>query len=423
MDNYNRRTWLKTSLLTIAGTTLLLPEVKAKLIHETEKKYKLLGKAKDEAYWELVKAGFTFENNVHYFNTASLGPSPVMVRSATQKFRETLDAFPSKYGWGAWKEEKEQVREKVAKVLKVSAEEIALTHNTTEGMNLIASSLNLKEGDEVILSNHEHHTGTIPWIYHQEQKGVKLVRPKLPILPKSKEELVEIYRKAIGPRTRVISIVHMTNTNGMIMPIKEISTMAHEYGILVAVDGAQTLGMLDFDLHDLGCDFYAASGHKWLFSPKGMGVLYAKKEVQHHLKAMIVCSGYKDESIRRLENYNTRNLPELLGLGVAVDYLNLIGQENKMARIYALKHYFRSQIQKNPKLVIKSPEADELSAGITVVEVKDKAVKDVKQALFDNHNIDCRPMRSHSLNALRISLNIFNTKADIDYLVRALEQV
>ena len=289
MEAISRRTWLKTGLLTLAGATLLPLEVKAKLIAETENHYDKLSQLNpnDEAYWNLIKKDFSFENNLYYFNTASLGPSPDTVRLATHEFRNTLDAFPSKYGWGAWTEEKEGVRKKIAQLLKVSEEEIALTHNTTEGMNLVASSLNLQAGDEVILANHEHHTGTIPWIYHQERKGIKLVRPELPILPKTQEEIVEVYRKAITPKTKVISLVHMTNTNGMILPIKAISEMAHKKGILVVVDGAQTIGMLDFNLAELGCDFFAASGHKWLFSPKGMGIFYARKATQHHLKILI----------------------------------------------------------------------------------------------------------------------------------------
>lgn len=424
-NSISRRSWLKTSFLATAGTALFPNEVHAKLVHQANNTALSLDNtlASEERYWELVQQQFTFEEGLHYFNTASLGPSPDMVRQATRQFRDQLDGFPSKYGWGAWKEEKEMVREKAAALLKVSAEEIALTHNTTEGMNLVASSLDLKAGDEIILSNHEHHTGTIPWIYHQEKKGVKIIRPELPILPSNKEEIVAIYRKAITPKTKVISMVHLTNTNGMILPVKEVSELAHQHGILVAVDGAQSLAMLDLDLHDLGCDFYSASGHKWLFSPKGMGLFYAKKEAQQHLKAMIVCHGYDDPSIRRLENYNTRNLPELLGMGVALDYQNLISPKQKQDRIYALKHYFRNNIKGNAKFAIKTPEADDLSAGITVVELKDRDVKEVKKQLFEQYKIDCRPMSSHGLNALRLSLNIFNTKAEIDYLVKALKVV
>lgn len=378
----------------------------------------------DEHYWELVKKEFDFAEGLTYFNNASLGPCPKLVVDATNEYRALLDGFPSKYMWGAWRNEVEQTREKVAGMFAVNKEEIALIHNTTEGMNLIAHSLELKAGDEVILANHEHTSGTACWQYWQEERnGVKLVRPELPILPKSEDEIVEVYKKAITPNTKVISMVHATNTNGMILPVKKVSQMAHERGILVAVDGAQTAGTFKIDLHDLECDFYAASAHKFMFAPKGMGVFYAKKDSQKYLKALIVARGWKDKSIRRLENYNTRNLPELLGMGMSVDYYNLIGADKRENRLRDLKTYFRSALENDERFALKTPVHDELSCAIQNVEVVGKKVTDVKSKLMDDYGIDCRPMSSHDINGLRIALSVFTTKADVDYLVNALKEI
>lgn len=387
-------------------------------------RYILSDDRNDEGYWELVKKEFDFAKGLTYFNNASLGPCPKLVVDATNHYRALLDGFPSKYMWGGWQKEKEQTREKVAGMFSVDKEEIALIHNTTEGMNLVASSMELEAGDEVILANHEHTSGTACWQYWQEERnGVKLVRPKLPLLPESKEELVEVYRQAITSKTKVISLVHGTNTNGMILPIKEISRMAHEKGILVAVDGAQTAGTFKIDLHDLECDFYAASAHKFMFAPKGMGVFYAKKDSQKYLKALIVARGWKDKSIRRLENYNTRNLPELLGMGMSVDYYNLIGAEKRENRLRDLKTYFRSSLENDERFTFKTPIHDELSCAIQNVEVEGQKVTEVKSKLMDDYGIDCRPMSSHEINGLRIALSVFTTKADVDYLVNALKDL
>jgi len=373
-------------------------------------------------YWRLVQRQFRLEPGLVYLNNASLGPSPALVTDATEAFRRQLDAFPSRYMWGAWSEEKEAVRSKAAALLGASPEEIAIIHNTTEGMNLVASSLGLEPGDEVILADHEHFSGTIPWQYWQEPKGIKLVRPTLPILPSKPEEIVEVYRRAITARTKVISMCHVVNTNGMILPVKEVAAMARERGILVAVDGAQAPGMINVDLHDLGCDFYAASSHKWLFSPKGVGIFYARQASQPLLKPLIVAHGWEDESIRRLENYNTRNLPEVLGLGVAFDFQNLVGPDRRQARIYALKRYFRDRIAGDSALVVKSPASDELSAGITTFEVVGRDVKEVAEVLAERHRIDCRPMTSHGLNGLRISLSIFNSEEQVDVLIGGIRE-
>ena len=199
--------------------------------------------------------------------------------------------------------------------------------------------------------------------------------------------------------------------------------MAHANGILVAVDGAQAAGMITTNLHDLDCDFYAASSHKWLFSPKGVGIFYAKQSSQHHLRPLIVANGYQDKSIRRLENYNTRNLPEVLGLGSALSFHQLIGAEKIQSRGLALKSYFKDKLVENPNFKFKSPALDQLSAAIQTVEVVGKDVNKVRDELFESYRIDTRPMTTYGLNGLRISFAVYNTKEDVDYLINALLKI
>jgi len=426
MENNKRRKFIKSVSTGILGS-LAIPNLASGYNNQNANDDSSISFSNlpetSEAYWELVKSQFRFASQLFYFNNASLGPSPIPVQHATQNYRELLDGFPSKYMWGEWKDEKERTRKGIADLFSVSEEEIALIHNTTEGMNLVARSFDLQPDDEIILADHEHPSGTVAWEVWQESKGVKIVRPQLPMLPKTVDEVVDVYRKAITPKTRIISMCHIVNTTGMILPVKEISEMANQRGILVAVDGAQSAGMFQFDLHELGCNFYAASSHKWLFSPKGVGVFYAKKESQHYLKPLIVARGHEDKSIRRLENYNTRNLPELLGLGAAVDFYNQIGQEKINRRSFELKEYFREKIANNSKFKLKTPSANELSCAIQVVEVIGRDVLEVRKLLFEKYGIDCRPMTGFELNALRFSFAIYITKKDIDYLVKALSEL
>lgn len=422
----NRRKFLKNIGVGVAGTLTLPAQGWATSAQPIESSLALLKTFTDkttEPYWETVASQFRFAKGVHYFNNGSLGACPLPIREATNAFRNTLDDFPSKYMWGGWDAEKEITRKKVADLFSVSKEEIALIHNTTEGMNLIARSLELNAGDEVILADHEHTSAVAPWTVWQGEKGIKLVRPVLPILPKTKSEIISVFKNAITAKTKVISICHIVNTNGMMLPIKEISKMAHEAGILVAVDGAQGAGMVQTNLKEMDCDFYTVSAHKWLFAPKGIGIFYAKKEAQPLLKPLIVARGYEDNSVRRLENYNTRNLPELLALGAALDYRNTIGGDVIHNRTYELKTYFLNQIKDTKSIVLKTPSNDELSAGIQVVEIKNKDVEDVKNMLFDDYGIDSRPMTKFGLNAVRLSFAIFITKKDIDMLVEALNNI
>ncbi|MAD97595.1 MAG: aminotransferase [Flavobacteriaceae bacterium] len=425
MAQTDRRKFLQSLTAGVAGLSLY-PTFGANLtlnLKENNQQFINLKDDASEAFWEKVKNQFRFAAGVRYFNNASLGSSAIPIRKATNEFRDILDDFPSKYMWGGWTDEKEKTRLAVADYFSVDKEEIAITHNTTEGMNLIAKSFDFQKGDEVLISNHDHTSARIPWEVWQVEKGIKLTKVSVPNLPKSKEAIVDLYRKAITPKTKVISLCHIVNTNGMIFPIKEISEIAHKKGILVAVDGAQSAGMFNIDLHELGCDFYTASSHKWLFSPKGVGVFYARKESQKHLKPLIVCRGHKDTSIRRLENYNTRNLPEFLGLGASIDFLNSIGKQKIHDRSFELKNYFRSKLENNDKVRFKTPKSDDLSAAIQVVEVVGKDVRQVKKELFDTYGIDCRPMSGLYLNALRFSFAIYITKKDIDDLVAALHTI
>ncbi|MEE4114689.1 MAG: aminotransferase class V-fold PLP-dependent enzyme, partial [Marinilabiliaceae bacterium] len=365
---YNRRKFIRNSAAVLAGAVMLPESVSA--TRSGSNISILSNNFTDESYWEFLKSQFSLLEGMRYFNNGSLGPSPEYVIDRTEKYRRTLDGYPSKYMWGGWNGEKEDVRKLIATLLGADKEEIAIIHNTSEGMNIFARSFNLREGDEVILADHEHRTGVAPFEYFCQGRGVKLIRPVLPVLPESGEELFDVYRRAITPRTKLISMVHMTNTNGMILPVKEVSALAHSKGIMVCVDAAQSVGHIKTDVKELGCDFIAASGHKWLWGPKGTGILYAARDKQHLLSPLMVSQNWSDTSIRMFEDYNTRNLPELLGLGTAIDFNNIIGTGKKEQRIYELKRYFRSMIEGQKKFILKTPAPDDLSAGIQVVEIE-----------------------------------------------------
>jgi len=417
----NRRNFIRSSAAGLVGS-LLVSSKSYGFSSPLKDNLSIGDPSDDENWWEFLKSQFSLEDGLLYFNNGSLGASPEYVIDKTEMFRRQLDGYPSKYMWGGWEADKEKVRGQIAGYFSANSDEIAIIHNTTEGMNLFARSINLKEGDEIILADHEHRTGVAPYEYYCKPMGVKLVRPVLPLLPESPEELLDVYKKAITPRTRIISMVHMTNTNGMILPVKEVSELAHSKGILVCVDGAQSVGMFKFSMKELGCDFYSASGHKWLFGPKGTGILFASEEKMGLLRPLLVSTDWKRTDIRMFEDYNTRNLPEFLGLGAAIEFNNMIGQERKQERIYDLKRYFRSSIEGDKRFRIMTPGSDSLSVGIQVVEIAGKKAADASQFLLDKYRIDCRPMNSNGLNVLRISLSLCNTKNDIDILIKALKE-
>lgn len=176
------------------------------------------------------------------------------------------------------------------------------------------------------------------------------------------------------------------------------------------------------DLHGLGCDFYAASAHKWLLSPKGVVIFYARHEAQHLLKPLVVAAKWEDRSIRRFENYNTCDLPEVLGLGETLDFQRLFGPARTQQRILGLKQRLREALAGDPRFPLKTPAPDTLSAGITTVEVVGREVREMGTALSERHRIDCRPVSSHGLNGLRISLCVFNGEDQVELLLQGMRE-
>ena len=416
----DRRKAIRNTLLGI-GTAASPKTIYKLLSRDDDLKNQLdLYQAESEPFWHLIKSQFKFADAIKYFNNASLGSSPLSVIDATEEFRRTLESFPSRYMWGGWKDQIQMVKADAAGLLNAEIDEIAIIHNTTEGMNVIANSLDLKPGDEVILSDHEHRTGLSPWIYHQEKKGVKLVRPTLPLVPDDPEEILNTYVNAITPKTKVISMVHMTNTNGMILPVKEICEMARAKGILTLIDGAQSLGAIPCDMKDIGCDFFTASGHKWLFSPKGVGLFYTNRRSQKHLKPFIANFNYDKEDISKIDDYNTRNLPDVLGLGAALNFHKMVGIENQMNRTKALKKRFLSTMSDSENFKIKTPLKPKLSHQIITMEKIGMNVKELQNHLIENYKIDVRGMGSHSLNGVRISFAMYHDMEDVDILCEAL---
>lgn len=419
----DRREAIRTAILGIGAATTSTSLFNKLMIDEPLRATIKSFEKKSDPFWQLIKSQFNFEDDILYFNHASLGSSPSTVIEATETFRRTLESYPSKYMWGGWDDQVDLVRRQAAALLNTSEDEIALIHNTTEGMNIVAASLELQPGDEVIVGNHEHRTATSPWLYHQERKGIKIVRPELPLIPKSPDDILNVYENAITNKTRVISMVHLTNTNGMILPVKEICKLASKDGILTVIDGAQSMGAINCDMKEIGCDFYTASGHKWLYSPKGIGIFYAKFDKQELLKPFIANRSYDRAGLAKIEDYNTRNLPELLGLGAALEFHKLISPDQMKSRILHLRERFIQRINGDDSLKIKTPLLPALSHQILTVEKIGMSVSELKNKLFEKHKIDVRGMSSHGLNGVRISFSIYHDELDIDRLIDAFQGV
>jgi isopenicillin-N epimerase len=289
----------------------------------------------DGVYWDAVSKHFLFQDGLIMMNNGTVGPMPKPVFNTLMKtFKiqvtnpfDVYNYFPKKI---------DEVRTKLARFINASPEEVVITRNTTEGMNFVANGLDLKEGDEVLISSLEHPSGIHPWKLKEKRVGIVVKEVPLGVPPRSVNEIVDAFKKAITPKTKVISVSHTVFITGLIAPIKELGELAHENGILLVADSAHGLGMLKLDMKEFGVDFFASSPYKWLGSPAGCGLFYVRKEVQEKLWPTIATSGWDtNEGAKKYETLGQRADPLTFALGEAIDFQCKIGPERIERRVKA----------------------------------------------------------------------------------------
>lgn len=373
----------------------------------------LLAQTDDELF-KLVRKQLLVPENRIYLNTGSLGPSPLMVIDTVSSLTRQLEMNPVGENWGPLGNQMELVRKKVADFIHADPEEILLTRNTTEGLNLIGQSLNLNKGDEILTTTDEHGGGEVGLEFLSQTKGAVIRKFDILIPSASREEVIQTVEKNISQKTKVIMLSHINTSTGMLMPFSEISKITQPKGIILIADGAQAPGLTKVDVKALGVDAYAASGHKWIMGPKETGFLYLRKNFQEKVKAVFSSSGYSTYSA----SSGTRNVATIIGLGVAIDWLNSIGVDKIQQRCLDIRNYCLGELKNLPALKIISPEAPSLSTGIVSFTLEKAKNEDIFNKLKDQ-NIIVKLLTKH--NAIRISCHMFVSKSDIDTFITALK--
>jgi len=242
--------------------------------------------------------------------------------------------------------------------------------NATEANNAVCNGLDLKSGDEALLTDQEHPGGRCCWEQKAARFGIALNYVPLPKPPATKEQIVELFARAITPRTRIMVFSHITTVTGLILPVKEVCALGRSRGILTHVDGAHAIGQIPLDLRDLGCDFYTTSPHKWLMSPKGTGTLYIREELLERLWVNIASNEWRNYAMKayRFSNLGTSNLSVMVGLKAALDFFQAIGPERIYGRIHQLATRVRDRVAAHPQLRIVNARKDEFFGGLVSFE-------------------------------------------------------
>lgn len=415
----NKRSFIKNATLTGIGATLGMDALAA--LFNT--KYGVSGDAlaRDEEFWKMIRKHYllkpeyiNLENG--YYNFI---PQPLL-----EKFighvRE-VNYQGAYYMRNNAVENKKRVTAKLAALMGCSAEEVAITRNTTESLDIVIAGKHWEQGDETIMAEQDYGS-IIEMLKHVGKRyGVVNKMISIPNHPSSDEEIVALYENAITPKTKLILVSHIVNITGQILPIRKICDMAHAKGVEVCVDGAHAVAHFQFKIPDLHCDYYGASLHKWLSTPLGAGLLYVKKEKMPGIEPLIV--GWEKEPYKMLRISHTGTHPSHTDLTIedSIDYYNMIGAERKESRLRFLQEYWTSKVRNVPRIIINTPAESHRACGIANVGIEGIKPGDLAKRLLDEHRVYTVAIDGANVHGCRITPNVYTTTDELDQFVKALK--
>lgn len=379
-----------------------------------------------ESYWRLVKRQFMVRDGLIMMNAANLCPSPYPVQAKIFKLMRDVDSDPSYNNRDKFSEMLEQSRSSLADYLGASPDEVAITRNTSEGNNIVINGLTFQSGDQVVIWDENHPTANLAWDVRAERYGFTVKHIRTPKVFSKADDLVQTFREAITSRTKILCFSHLSNISGILQPVKEICRMARERNVLTHIDGAQTFGALRLNLHEIGCDFYTGSAHKWFVGPKEVGVLYVRKERVDKLWPTIVGVGYRadvNRGARKFETLGQRDDARVAAMATAVEFHKAIGFQRVEDRIRELAAALKSKIKNRiPRVVFRTPQSPELSGGVVVFNVPGADLSHALETLYVEHNIGCAVFGGEGAG-IRLCPHIYNPMEEIDLVVDAVARL
>ncbi len=316
-----------------------------------------------------------------------------------------------------------ETRKAMAEFCGVDLEEIVLTRNTTESLNIVINGLELQKGDEAVITDQCYPNMINAFRQREKRDSIVVKEISLPMDPVSDDELVNAYEKAITPKTKVILVTHMINLTGQVLPCKKISEMAHSRGVEVIVDAAHSFAHVDFQIRDLGADYVGTSLHKWLCAPVGSGLLYIKKEHVSKVWPLFGDVENDPENIRKFERQGTQPLGTRRGIRNAIEFHKFIGGRRKEERLRSNTTYWTQKARSFRKIIVNTPEDPNRYAGLGNFRLKGSNPGPVSKALFDDYRIMTVPVDTKSVTGIRVTPHLYNTEEHLEKLLFALERL
>lgn len=374
--------------------------------------------ATEEDFWYYVQQAFTVSPGIINLNNGGVSPAPRTVQEAMKRYYDLSNEAPSYYMWRILDQGREPLRGNLAKLAGSSPEEIAINRNSSEGLETIIFGLQLKAGDEVVLSRQDYPNVINAYKQREKRDGIKLVWVNLDLPSENEEYLTNQYVKAFTSKTKLVNITHVINWNGQVLPVKKIAEEAHKKNIEVLVDGAHSFAHLDFKIADLDADYFATSLHKWLYAPIGSGLLYVKKEKIKTVYPLFATADdpLKDD-IRKFETLGTRPLFIEQAIGKAVEFHDMIGGERKFKRLHYLKNYWMEKVKDLPNVKFNTSLSPQWGGAIGNIGFEGRKPGELDAFLMDKYKIHTTTVVWENISGVRITPNVYTTIKNLDVLV------
>lgn len=378
--------------------------------------------ARDEDYWNEIRNAFTVDRNVINFNNGYVSPAPKPVQEAMRRYLEFSDMGPWHTMINNLEKQIEAVRVRLAGVAGCDPEEMAITRNASESLEIAQFGIDLKPGDEVLTTNQDYPRMLTTFRQRERRDGIVLKTISFPVPPPSMDDLYQRFERAVTPKTKLILCCHITNRTGQIFPVRKICDMAHARGIPVIVDGAHAFNHFPYKLSDLDCDYYGVSLHKWTCAPVGTGFLFVKKSRIAGTWALMASGKGQDDNIRKFEEIGTHPAANHNGIGQALVFNEAIGIDRKAARLRYLRNRWAHRLRENPKCQPLHSEDPAQSCGIGFLSFKGADAGKMHDALFSKYNIITSRMQHEEYDGLRVTPHIYSTLRDVDFFSDAVER-
>ncbi len=379
--------------------------------------------AQDEDFWRSIQQAFDIDRGMVNLNNGGVAPSPRVVNAAFQRYLAISNQAPAITMWAWIEPEIEAVRRRLAASFGCDPEEMAITRNASEALEIVQLGMPLERGDEVLTTTQDYPRMFTTWKQRERRDGIVLKQITFPVPPPSQDDLARRFEAAITPRTKVIHVCHITNLTGQIFPIRKICQLGRAKGIEVIVDGAHAYGQFPFQRDDLDCDYYGTSLHKWLTAPIGTGFLYVRRTKIGKIWPMMAAPPEMNENIRKFEEIGTHPAANHNAIVEALDFLEGIGSERKAARLRFLRDRWVKRLEPMPGVKILTPSDPAQSCGLASFTPAQLDVGKLATFMFDRHRIIVTPIAHPEFNCLRITPNVYTTLAEVDRFCEVLEDV